>query len=158
VKCKSNSDLIRLRRQWDTFEKVENYDDTVYNNLTKGNRGTLYYQYLNREEATDYRSGQTAHIQRYPWLNPCVFESIRNRPFPNVATTTGIPNIDGPPKICLPVAPTQTSSEHLSKVTDMNTYVYVSSYNRQHEYKYTFTSDDEKMAYYRAERAVLSQR
>jgi hypothetical protein len=157
VKCKSNSDVIRLRRQWETFEKVENYDDDVYQNLLVGDRGTLYYQYMNREEATDYRNGQIAHINRYPWLDPCTFDSIRYRPFPNVPSKTGIPHIDGLPKICSPVPPTLTSSEHLSKVTDMNTYVYVSSYNGQHEYKYTFTSDDEKMAYYRAERIVLSQ-
>ena len=33
---------------------------------------------------------------------------------------------------------------------------YVSSYNSEHTYKYQFTSDEQKMAYYRAERQILA--
>jgi hypothetical protein len=156
VKCKANNDLITFQRQWDTFERVENYDDIVYQKLQVGDRGTLYYQFLNRGEALDYKTGQIFHCKRYPWLPPSTFNSIRNNPFPNVPSKTGIPNESGPPRICAPFSPTQTSSEYLSKMSDLNTYINVSTFNSEHVYKHTFTSDEEKMAYYRAERQILA--
>jgi hypothetical protein len=181
VKCKTRSDLITLQRQWDTFERVENNDDIVYQKITVGNRGQLYYQFLSRQESNDYKNGQMAHIKRYPWLPSSTFDSIRYRAFPIMSTITstikisginyissytssffevpsktGIPNIDAPSKICTPFSPTQTSSEYLSKITDLNTYMYVSTFNSGHTYKYIFTSDEEKMSYYRAERKILS--
>jgi hypothetical protein len=181
VKCKTRGDLITLQRQWDTFERVENADDIVYQKITVGNRGQMYYQFLSRQEATDYKNGQIAHINRYPWLPCSTFNSIRYRAFPitssigstitvqgvglissytssffEVPSKTGIPNVEAPPKICTPFSPTQTSSEYLSKITDLNTYMYVSTFNSGHVYKYIFTSDEEKMSYYRAERTILS--
>jgi hypothetical protein len=158
VKCKTRGDILTLQRQWNTFEQVENNDDIVYQKLLVGNRGQLFYQFSSRQESNDYKNGQIAHCNRYPWLPPNTFNSIRNRPFPNVAITTGVPTEAGPTRICAPFPPTQTSSEYVSKMADLNTYVHVSTFNSAHVYKYAFTSDEEKMAYYRAERQLLAPR
>lgn len=156
VKCKSQSDLISFQRQWATFERVENYDDIVFQKLMVGNRGTLFYQFNGRQEATDYKNGQTAHIKRYPWLPPTTFDSIRLRALPTTAMTVPPPNEAGPSKICGPFSPTQTSSERLVRAADLTTYVHVSTFNAVHVYKYAFVSDEEKMSYHRAERQILS--
>ena len=49
-----------------------------------------------------------------------------------------------------------TSSEYMGQQSDMAVYVHVSTYNSQHKYKYIFPSNEEKMAYHRAERIILS--
>lgn len=156
VKCKSRGDVLVLQRQWNVFEQVENYDDIVYQKLTVGDRSTLYYQFLSRQEATDYKNGQIAHCNRYPWLPPNTFNSIRQRALPIAATNVSPPTVDGPSRICKPFLPTQTSGEYLAKMADLNTYIHVSTFNSAHVYKYSFVSDDEKMAYYRAERLLLA--
>lgn len=180
VKFKTRGEIINLERQWNTFERVENYDDIVYQKLAVGNRGQLYYQFLSQQESKDYKVGQISHINRYPWLPPTTFNSLRNKPFPlastiqstfvssltsaavltytstifQVPSVTGIPFISSQPRMS--AAPTQTQSEYLSKMADLQTYMYVSSYNSEHTYKYQFTSDEQKMAYYRAERQILA--
>jgi hypothetical protein len=157
VKCKTRSDIINLQRAWETFEQTENYDDIVQQKLQKGNRGTLFYQFIDRSQANDYRKGQELHLLRYPWLPIGTFASLRYSTFTTVPSQTGIPYVSPmTPKICGAFSDTIASSERLSQVTDMNTYIYVSTYNNQHAYKYIFTSDDEKMAYHRAERQLLS--
>ena len=153
VKCKALGDINRLRQSWDTFERVENYDDIIYQKLSVGIRDSMFYQYKNREELNYYRIGQNLHEQRYPGVD---FTSIRNLPFPDVSSITGIPTVNGPPKICGPFQNTIANSERMNKMTDLNTYIYISSYNSQHAYKYNFKSDDEKLAYNRAERALQS--
>ncbi|NBR14743.1 MAG: hypothetical protein EBU01_09190 [Crocinitomicaceae bacterium] len=158
VKCKTRADIINLQRAWETFEKTENYDDVVQQQLQKGYRGTLFYQFADRSQANDYRRGQELHVLRYPWLHPGTFASLRYSTFTTTPSMTGVPYISPmTPKICSATNDTITSSERLSQVTDMNTYIYVSTYNQQHAYKYIFTSDDDKMAYHRAERLLLSQ-
>lgn len=151
VKCKTGGDIIRLRQAWETFENVENNDDIVYQKISSGIRSQLFYQYKNREEMNYYKIGQNLHEQRYPGVD---FTPIRDLPFPNVPSITGIPTVNGPPKICGPFQNTITSSERLGAINDMNTYIYISSYNSLHAYKYTFKSDDEKLAYQRAERSL----
>jgi hypothetical protein len=154
VKCKTRAEILRNQRAWNVYEMVENYDTQVYQKIQQGNRGTLFYQYKGSQEATDYKIGQQLHEMRYPYLQ---FTPVRNCPFPDIPSNTGIPNISGNPRSCSAFKPTQTSSDYLLKQTDMNTYIYVSTYNSQHVYKYLFVSDDEKMAYNRAIRALALQ-
>lgn len=153
IKCKSRSDLLRYTQAWNTFENVENYDDIVYQKISTGNRTTLFYQFKDRTELNYYRIGQQEHESRYPGVD---FTPIRNYPFPNVPSTTPIPYVSPSPKVCGPFSTTQTSSERLANIIDLNTYVFVSTYNSDHVYKYIFKSDEEKMAYHRAERAILT--
>ena len=153
VKFKARSDILRMQRQWDTFERVENYNDIVYQKLLTGDRGTLYYFFKDREELNDYRNGQQLHILRYPTLPPSTFDSISLRVMPDVAVTVRAPIYSMVPR-SIPQSTVMTSSEVTSALSDMTIYTYVSTYNSEHVFKYTFTSDEEKMAYHRAERRV----
>lgn len=157
VKYKSRSDILKMQRQWETFERVENYNDIVYQKLQTGDRGTPYYFFKDREELNDYRAGQELHILRNPTLPPSTFESIASRAMPDVAVRVKAPEYSmGTTPRGLAVSTATTASEATAASTDMTIYMYVSSYNAEHTFKYIFTSDEEKMAYHRAERRVRS--
>ena len=91
VRSKSMGEIMRMRTQWDTFERVENYNDVIYQRLKLGNRDKMYYQFQDREEANDYKNGQQLHISRYPNLSPSTFNSISNKPMPNVVFSSPPP-------------------------------------------------------------------
>ena len=155
VKFKSRSDILRMQRQWETFERVENYNDAVYQKLLTGDRSTPYYFFKDNEELKDYRNGQELHVLRYPTLPAGTFAPISSRPMPDVAITARPPeySMSTPPRgIMLSTA--ITASETTTAMMDMTIYSHVSSYNGTHVFKYIFTSDEEKMAYHRAERRV----
>lgn len=155
VKFKSRIEILTMQRQWETFERVENYNDLVYQKFQTGDRSTPYYFFKDREELNDYRNGQQLHILRYPTLPPSTFDSISSRSMPNVAITARPPEYSmgtTPRGIALSTA--ITASEATTLATDLAIYEYVSSYNSEHVFKYSFTSDEEKMAYHRAERRV----
>lgn len=155
VKFKSRSDILKMQRQWETFERVENYNDAVYQKLLTGDRSTPYYFFRDNEELKDYRNGQELHVLRYPTLPSGTFASISSRPMPDVAI------VARPPEYSMSTAPrgvalstATTASETTTATMDMTIYTYVSSYNGSHVFKYSFASDDEKMAYHRAERRI----
>jgi len=154
VKYKSKSDIMAMQRQWDTFERIENYDDVIYQQFETGNRANTYYQFRERAEATDYRNGQELHILRYPTLPSSTFDSIRNRPMPNVAITTPPSYYYNTPTRGVIFSTATTSSEQTTAVADLSVYVHVSSYNATHVYKYAFVSNEEQLAYHRAERRI----
>jgi len=150
VKYKSRSDILTMRNQWNTFERVENYNHDVYQRLMVGDRGKLYYQFTG-EERIDYKKGQLLHIARYPWLPPSTFDSISNLPPPNVQTVVPpVTAVRNNPSIAEPLP----ASERTSQTTDLTVYNHVSTYNATHVYKYTFASNEEQMAYNRAARLL----
>ena len=158
VRSKSMSDIIRMRTQWETFERVENYNDIIYQRLKLGNREKMYYQYKDREEANDYKNGQQLHIARYPNLPPSTFNSISNKPMPNVVFSTPPPYVSQTIKQNSDFSNSVPSSEQTSNKSDLTIYQHVSTYNSVHTYKYIFPSNEEQLAYHRAERLiVLSQ-
>ena len=143
-----------MQRQWDTFERIENYDDKIYQQFAAGNRSNMYYQFRDRSEANDYRNGQELHILRYPNLQPSTFDSIRNRPMPDVAITTPPSYYYNTPTRGVYFSTATTSSEQTSALADLSIYTHVSSYNATHVYKYAFVSNEEQLAYHRAERRI----
>ena len=150
VKYKSRSDILTMRNQWNTFERVENYDYDVYQRLLVGDRGTPYYQFTG-EERIDYRKGQLLHMARYPWLPPSTFQSIRSLPLPNVPMVVPpLTAVRNDPSIAEPLS----ASVRTSQTTDLTVYNHVSTYNAKHVYKYIFASNEEQMAYHRAERML----
>jgi len=154
VKSKSFSDILQYRRQWETFERVENYDDIIFQRLSDGYRDKLYYQFTSRQEANDYYLGQAAHIRRYPSeASNGLFTSIRDRPMPNVPIKASVPNY-GQVSNGLSMSSSISAGDNTLQLADMTTYLNVSTYNSSHVYKYIFTSDLEKMAYHRAERVL----
>jgi hypothetical protein len=155
VMCKSRGQLLTMRQQWDTFERVENYNDVIYQYLRIGVRNKSYYQFTTRGELTDYRNGQELHILRYPFLDCSTFDPISNRAVPDVTPITPPPFVTQPPKVCSPVSTAIVASEYQQQQSDLAIYMHVSTYNSAHCYKYLFPSNDEKIAYHRAERLVL---
>ena len=155
VKSKPYGTILAMQRQWDTFERVENYDDVVYQMFQTGDRSKTYHAFGSREELTEYRSGQELHILRYPWLPIRTFASIRDRPMPDVAITARPPTYSmGTTPRGLMLSTPITASERLTMEVDMTVYMQVSTFNATHVFQYNFPSDDEKMAYHRAERRI----
>ncbi len=155
IKSRAFSSILTLQRQWDTFERVENYDDIIYQRFQTGDRSMTYYTFRTREELTDYRSGQELHVLRYPELPCSTFASIRDRPMPDVAMTAYPPSYSAgttPRNLVLSTA--MTASERLAMEADLTIYAHVSTFNATHVFQYNFPSDDEKMAYHRAERRI----
>lgn len=157
VKYKSRSEIFTLQRQWDTFERVENYNDIIFQRLSIGLRDQTYYQFRVSEEMNDYRTGQKNHILRYPQLPTGTFDSISLQDVPYVSTF-----LSAPPNYTIGMtrgvvfSTTMTSSEYMSQKSDQAIYIHVSTYNQQHKYQYIFPSNEEKMAYHRAERIILA--
>jgi len=154
IKFRTPIQTAKLTRQWETFERVENYNDIVYQQLQQGNRGTLYYQFADRVEYNDYLAGQTLHINFYTTLPVSTFAPISTRPMPNVV-------FSAPPPMCVPSGNSSmplTSATAASVTTtacaDKAIYTQVSSFNTVHVYKYNFTSAEELLSYQRAERAI----
>ena len=155
VRCKSRGDVMIMQRQWNTFERVENYNDIIFQRISDGLRNMTYYQFVDRGELSDYNNGQQLHILRYPNLPPSTFCSISLKPFPNVPIISPAPVYAQDPK-CGQFSTSITESEKIGNNADMAVYVHVSSYNSSHVYKYIFTSNEERLAYHRAERQVLN--
>lgn len=153
VRYKSRADILKMQRQWDTFERIENYNDIVYQRFSLGYRDKPYWQFVNREELSDYRNGQELHVLRYPSLPSGTFDSVSGRPMPDVPVLTQPSNYSQVSREIVS-APSVPSSERTEKTADMSVYIHVSSYNATHVYKYIFESNEEKMAYHRAERLV----
>jgi hypothetical protein len=138
-----------MANQWDTFERVENYDDIIYQKFEKGIRDETYYLFASDKEFKDYKAGQQLHIITFPNLPVKTFESIRNGPFPDAKPITALPYITNTENFRankrVPVA-----SEVAAANADLAVYIYVSTYNDAHALKYVFLDDEEKTAYTRA--------
>ncbi len=153
VKYKSRTEILNMRRQWDTFERIENYNDVIYQRYQLGLRDKIYYQFQNREEMNDYRVGQQLHVLRYPYLPASTFDPISSRPMPTVAVVRPSPNYSQVSREILAPIPL-TGAQLTEREADLAVYMHVSTYNSAHVYKYSFTSNEEQLAYHRAERLV----
>lgn len=154
MKYMAKSDMLRMQRQWETFERIENYNDVIYQRFMTGDRSQTYYQFRSREELSDYRAGQQLHMLAYPDLACTAFEPISDQPMPDVPVIAQPPNYNTSIPRNVIVSTSMTASEATKMQADMAVYVHVSTYNAEHKYKYNFVSDEEKMAYHAAERRV----
>jgi hypothetical protein len=164
IKCRSNREIIAMARQWNTFERIENYNDQIYNRFCQGIRDKHYYQYSNMSEKNDYNIGQMLHVNRYPFLTTdarvstiggvqvSTLASISDRTIPNVEIIAGPSHFSQVSKTCVPIPSILTSSEYMAQQSEDVVYLHVSTYNGSHKYKYNFESDEEKLMYLRAER------
>jgi hypothetical protein len=155
IRGKSRSDILTMQRQWDTFERIENYNDVVYQRLQQGLRDRMYYQFRDRSELNDYRIGQELHVRRYPDLPVGTFASISDRPMPTVEVLTKAPNYSMGVEKGLLFSTSISASERMEVMSDLAIYSQVSTFNATHVFKYNFPSDEEKMAYLRAERRII---
>lgn len=153
TRYKTKSDILIMENQWNIFERVENYNDIIYQRIQDGYRDQPYYHFLSNQEFKDFKRGQELHILAFPNLPPSTFAFISERPLPITPIKTPLPYYHQVDKYIL--APPAISSEELTRQrADTEVYVYVSTFNDSHIYKYNFVSDEEKMAYYRAEKRI----
>lgn len=148
-----NAPLIRriqIQGQWDTFERIENYNDVMYQKYEVGNRTETYYQFRTNQEYNDYRAGQLLHTLAYPNLPMTTFQSVSDRPLPDVPIVGSLPQESMVPRWTLN-RPVPTASEKVAAHAELEIYTYVSTYNGTHVLKYAFTDDVEKNAYERIE-------
>ena len=154
VTCRSNSEIIQMRQKWNTFERVENFNDIIYQRFASGIFDQQYYKFKDRSELSDYRVGQSLHILRYPSLNPSTFDSISDRPMPKGPVLVGLSEFTQIDRCIKPSVPIR-QQEFIEQQADLSIYVNVSTFNSAHVYKHAFISNEEQLAYHRAERRVL---
>jgi hypothetical protein len=147
-------ETLSLTRQWDTFERIENYNDIIYQKLQVGDRSSTYWQFVNASEQKDYNAGQMLHINFFTSLPASTFTSISARAMPSVPVVVPAPTFSMTPSICIPQTSAIAASAYAQQQTDTTIYVYVSTYNRAHAYKYIFPTNEEFMAYNRGKDAV----
>jgi len=155
IRCKSLKDILVMQRQWNTFERVENYNDIIFQRIQAGFRDAIYYQFIDHGELQDYNNGQQLHRLKFPSLPCSTFDSISSNDISPYPVLVPPPVMEVPAK-CIQFSTAMTESEKTGRGSDMAIYTHVSSYNSAHTYKYVFVSDAERLAYHRAERIVLT--
>lgn len=155
VKYKTKSDILTYQRQWNTYEHVENSNFLIYSNALQG-RPRSWYTFINSTEATDYRTGQQLHQNRYPNLSPAYFQTIAIAPIPTSSFVTGPPRFSQvPPQTA--TRPALKESQKTENNSDVSVYRFVSSYNVLHStFTYQFQSNEEQMAYNRGLRLTTA--
>jgi hypothetical protein len=124
----SNSDIITLTRQWDTFERVENINSIVYSTIvgTKTfNNNQPFYTFLNNNELKDYEQGRLNHIAEYPSVTDFVVPYSK-KPVA-VSSIIGNAQIFG---ICCPdedKSKRLSNNERVTNIKALNLYVRVST-------------------------------
>lgn len=145
-----------MQYRWDMFEYVENYDDVMYQRFETGDRSETYYVFKSTEEYNAYRAGQLLHVNTYFNLPASTFSSIRDRTMPDVPyNAAGLPIWYNTPKNINPTN-TLTASERAAQRADLEVYAFVSTFNDSHVLKWAFVKDEERLAYERGQRLVLS--
>ncbi len=146
---------IMIQTQWDTFERVENYNWAIYQQFLAGDRSKMYYQFKNDQEFKDYKVGQQLHVNAYPNLPIGTFQPVSDLPIPAAAPGSSLPYETNVPRFAINRI-TPTASEQAQIQSDAEVYAYVTAYNAQHVLKYQFVDDAEKNAYERAELRINS--
>ena len=127
VQYKTRAELSDMRRQWDTFERIENYNSAILKQLSLAipgpavqRDGSIFLRPVDYEEKTDYTKGQLAHIARYPdvsdFLTPYANRVI---PYSNSTISSIFTNFSS--------TYTSTVSSLTSTYTSSYTSTYISS-------------------------------
>jgi len=163
MQYKSMSDIMTLKFQWDTFERIENYNSIVYNTLSNtmpveaGSRENtpIFYQFQNSDEKTAYKMGQLAHTITYPevvdFLIPYSYKPIQYTSS-IISTIQGTKYVySGESTICsniLPTVPSIDYDELLKNRVGLSLYIRVSTQTSQFpKSPYKFTSNEEYITY-----------
>jgi len=155
VKYKTKSDILTLQRQWDTFNRVQAINFSIYLKIIKGHP-LNWYVFADNQEATNYRNGQQLHTVRYPYIPPVFFQSISIAPIPTSSFVTGPPRFSQVPSSIIP-PPSIPESQKTENNSDVSIFRFVSSYNVLHStFTYQFQSNEEQMAYYRGLRLATT--
>jgi hypothetical protein len=84
----SQNDIIALKRQWNTFERVENFNSIVYSTISGSENpiGIYFYSFLNQSELDDYKLGQANHIAEYPTVSDFLISYSKKPVIPKTST------------------------------------------------------------------------
>ena len=158
IRFKTKSESLRLQQQWETFERIENYDSVIYQRIQAGYLDKTYYVFRSSAEYNDYRAGQLLHIQTFPKLHASTFAPIRDRVYPLSPSTIVLTSRPVESNVSRCVKPTTplTGAEYTMQLSDLEIYTKVSTFNQVHVLKYTFPSNEEKNAYERASRRLCA--
>ena len=127
VQYKSRAELSDMRRQWETFERIENYNSAILKQLSLTipgpaiqRDGSVFLRPVDYEEKSDYTKGQLAHIARYPDISDFLVPyANRVIPYSNSTISSIFTNFES--------TYTSTVSSLTSTYTSSYTSTYMSS-------------------------------
>jgi hypothetical protein len=147
-KYKTSADINTLRRQWDMFELVENYNFLIRKQMNAGDFSARWYTFLQTSYLLDYNRGRTLHEAQYPTID---FTPERNKFVQQSTIYTKVSYESSQPSNGLLLSTSTTEGERLKKASDLSMYIHVSTFNSIHKYKWVFTSDEDRLAYMKTE-------
>lgn len=143
-KYKTPAEINILRRQWNMFETVENYDFTIRAKMNAGYFGTRWYVFLQSSDQLDYNRGRALHTAQYPTID---FTPERNKFVQQSTIYTKVSYETSRPSSGLLLSTSVTEGERIKKSGDTSMYIQVSTFNATHKYKWTFTSEEDRVSY-----------
>lgn len=144
---KTRSEIEILRRQWETFERVENYNFEIRARMNAGYFDQKWYTFLSNAEFLDYRRGQALHIAQFPTVD---FTSESEKFVQQSTIIVGVKYETREAPRGTYFSTSISDSERMKNQSDLATYIAVSTFNGTHVYKWQFSSDEERLAYDRA--------
>lgn len=150
-KYKTPAEINILRRQWNMFETVENYDFQIRIQMNAGYFATRWYAFLQASDLVDYNRGQSLHQAQYPTLD---FTAERNKFVQQSTIYTRVSYETSQPSSGILLSTSITEGERIKRNGDMSMYMQVSTYNATHVYKWSFSSEEERMAYDKIARSL----
>lgn len=162
LQYKSQADIQKLRTQWETFERIENYNSIVLNQLASMMPVEVasapitpsFYQFVDSAEKSNYNLGQLAHTVIYPDVTDFSIP-YASRPIPYtstvISTISGTKyDISGAAVFCSNILPPPPLANDilLRNTNGLNLYVRVSTQIAQYpKSPYKFTSNNEYITY-----------
>jgi hypothetical protein len=145
---KSNQELITYQRQWNTYENVENFNQSIYNDYVNGIVSRSYYTFNGTQELQDYNAGLLLHRQALPTIT---FTPIGTLPIPPAAQAkfSGVPTFNL--RQCGPIPSNRvqlTNAELNEQAKQLTNYTYISTYNFKYPNEpYQFKTLEEMLSY-----------
>jgi len=143
-KYKTPAEINILRRQWNMFETVENFDFQVLQRRNAGYLAMKWYVFLQSSDLVDYNRGRTLHTAQYPGIR---FTPERDQFIQPSTILSKVGYEYSQPSSGLLLSTSMTEGERIKKSGDMSMYIQVSTFNATHKYKWTFTSEEERVSY-----------
>jgi len=143
-KYKTPAEINILRRQWNMFETVENYDFSIRAKMNAGHFGTRWYTFLQTSDQLDYNRGRALHTAQYPTVD---FTPERNKFVQQSTIYTKVSYETSRPSSGLLLSTSMREGERIKKSGDTSMYIQVSTFNATHKYKWTFSSEEDRLAY-----------
>lgn len=150
-KYKTLGEINILRRQWNMFETVENYDYKIRIQMNAGYFSQRWYAFLLASDHTDYNQGLSLHRSQYPTID---FTPERNKFVQQSTIYTKVTYDFSQPSNGLLLSSAMTEGERVKKNSDLLMYINVSTYNATHVYKWNFSSEDDRLAYEKIARSL----